>query len=233
VAANAAKFTAKYPTVTNFVAGWTGMLSNSSNRIVLEDALGTKVDEVQYADDGDWSIRERDDPDFGHRGWRWRSPADGFGKSLELINVLFDNSLGQNWMASTATNGTPGAQNSVAANDIAPVILDGGHFPLVPKSTDSVAVTCRVIDDHATSMTVSLHWRPDGGTWTTVPMFDDGAHGDAAVGGRSLWRDHCAARQRNDHRILFPSFGRWGKIADLARTGSQYWGRGAVAERAF
>src|SRR4030095_1062852 len=88
VAANAAAFTAKYPTVTNFVAGWTGQLSNSGNRIPLDAAFGTKRDEVAYADDGDWSVRDRDDPDYGHRGWRWRSPADGFGKSLELINVL-------------------------------------------------------------------------------------------------------------------------------------------------
>jgi hypothetical protein len=182
VAANAAAFTAKYPGVTNFVAGWTGQLSNSGNRIQLDDAFGTKRDEVAYADDGDWSVRDRDDPDYGHRGWRWRSPADGLGKSLELINVLFDNSLGQNWKASVTTNGTPGAANSVAASDIAPVILDGQHFPLVPASTDSVALTCRVVDDGATSVTVTLHWRNDGGTWNTAPMFDDGLHSDAAVG---------------------------------------------------
>ena len=40
VAANAAAFSAKYPAVTNFVAGWTGQLSNSSNTITLDDASG-------------------------------------------------------------------------------------------------------------------------------------------------------------------------------------------------
>src|SRR5262245_53598566 len=50
VAANAAAFSAKYPTVTNFVAGWTGALSNSANSIELKDNLGVKIDEVDYAD---------------------------------------------------------------------------------------------------------------------------------------------------------------------------------------
>src|SRR4030095_9095189 len=114
VAANAAAFFAKYPAVTNFVAGWVGRLSNSSNKITLEDAIGTTIDEVDYTDDGDWGERRRQDPpDFGHRGWVWFSDADGFGKSLELINVAYDNSTGQNWAASTVDQGTPGAANSV------------------------------------------------------------------------------------------------------------------------
>src|SRR5262245_8246089 len=54
VAANAAAFTAKYPGVTNFVAGWTGKLSNSSNNVTLADAAAVVVDSVAYSDDGDW-----------------------------------------------------------------------------------------------------------------------------------------------------------------------------------
>ncbi len=184
VAANAAAFSAKYPAVTNFVAGWTGQLSNSSNNVVLKDALLVTMDSVDYSDDGDWAQRRRDEPpSFGHRGWGWHSDADGFGKSLELINVLFDNSEGQNWAASATAQGTPGVANSTAAADIAPVIDKADHFPLVPKSTESVAVTCRVRDDHAAALTVQLHYRNDGAaSFTTAAMFDDGAHGDAAAG---------------------------------------------------
>lgn len=186
VAANAAAFSAKYPAVTNFVAGWTGQLSNSSNTITLEDGLGTKMDEVDYTDDGDWGQRRRQDPpDFGHRGWVWRSDADGFGKSLELINASFDNATGQNWLASTAAEGTPGTANSVAAADIAPVISDVEHFPLVPKSAENVTVSCRVVDDHASAVTVTLHHRVDGAAaFTSAPMFDDGAHDDGVGGDR-------------------------------------------------
>lgn len=184
VAANATAFQAKYPTVTNVVAGWSGQLSNSSNRITLRDNLNVVQDDVEYTDDGDWSIRQKDIvEDYGHRGWGWRSPADGAGKSLELVNPGFDNSFGQNWLASTPNEGTPGAPNSVGANDIAPVILDVGHFPLLPKSTDSVFVTARLVDDHASQVTAVLHYRNDGvATWGTTPLVDDGAHGDGLAG---------------------------------------------------
>ena len=186
VTASPAAFHAKYPAVANYIAssGWTGQLSNSANGVRLDDALGVKQDEVGYADDGDWAERRRDDPaDFGHRGWHWHSDADGFGKSLELINAAFDNDEGQNWAVSTPAQGTPGAANSAAASDIAPVIDKADHFPLVPKSTDAVTVTCRVRDDHAAALTVQLHYRNDGAaSFTTAAMFDDGAHGDAAAG---------------------------------------------------
>ena len=184
VAANQAAFTAKYPGVANYVAGWTGQLSNSANRITLTDALLVKMDEVSYSDDGDWGQRERDNPaDFGHRGWGWNSDADGLGKSLELINALFDNNQGQNWKPSTTAQGTPGVANSVAASDIAPLITDAAHFPLIPTHTETVSVYAKMVDDHASAITASLHWRLDGaGSFTTTAMFDDGTHGDGAAG---------------------------------------------------
>ena len=183
VAANQAAFTAKYPGVTNYVAGWTGQLSNSSNKITLTDPLLLKMDEVDYSDDGDWGQRERDvPPSFGHRGWGWNSDADGLGKSLELINALFDNSAGQNWKVSATAQGTPGVANSVAASDIAPIITDASHFPLIPSHTDTVAVFAKMTDDHAATITATLHWRLDGGSFATATMFDDGTHGDGAAG---------------------------------------------------
>ena len=184
VAAKAAAFAAKYPGVTNFVAGWTGQLSNSSNKITLEDAVGSTVDEVNYTDDGDWGERRRQDPpDYGHRGWVWASDADGYGKSLELINVHYDNSTGQNWAASIADQGTPGAANSAAAADIPPIIEDVTHFPLVPKSAEQVTITCRVRDDQGGAPTVMLHYRNDGAaSFSTLSMLDDGLHGDALDG---------------------------------------------------
>lgn len=185
VVADAATFSAKYPRVKNFVAGWTGRLSNSSDAIVLRNNLGSKIDEVEYADDGDWARRERDDLDRGHRGWRWRSEADGHGKSLELINAAFDNSHGLNWGASTTTDGTPGSANSIAAGDIAPVVSGVRHFPLVPTSSQPVTVNATVLDDRAAAATVTISFRRDGVVnWSTLPMFDDGAHNDGGAGDR-------------------------------------------------
>ena len=180
VAADAATFAGLHPEVTNFVAGWSGRLSNSSNKITLVDTNGTTIDEVDYADDGDWGVRARDTVlDHGHRGWHWESAADGGGMSLELIHADFDNSTGQNWSPGTTAGGTPGEANSVAASDIAPVIAEASHFPLVPGSSDPVYVTARITDDLGALAAATVHWRLDGATsFTAVPMADDGLHGD-------------------------------------------------------
>lgn len=183
VAADGAAFAAKYPAVKNVVAGWKGRLSNSENRLVLKDNRGLKVDEVNYADAGDWAVRERDDEDNGHRGWRWRGAADGYGKSLELIQAAFDNSFGQNWGASTVNQGTPGTVNSIAAADLAPVVSNVRHFPLVPTSTQPVTVNAAVVDDRSATVTVTVSYRKESATtWVTAAMFDDGAHNDGLAG---------------------------------------------------
>src|SRR6185436_6377392 len=59
VAADLAKFQAKYPGVSNVVGGWTGTLGNGGEQIELIDNLGATVDQVTYADDGNWGTRER------------------------------------------------------------------------------------------------------------------------------------------------------------------------------
>ena len=154
VAANEAAFTNKYPAVKNYVAGWDGVLSNSGQLIELADAQGQQQDSVRYADDGDWAVRVRDTVDFGHAGWTWRADHDGFGKSLELINPALPNKYGQNWSASAVMNGTPGRPNSVVRTNIAPIIFDAQHFPLVPRSTDPVTITARILDEQKDGVAV-------------------------------------------------------------------------------
>ena len=184
VAANAAAFSAKYPSVTNYVAGWVGQLSNSSNQITLKDAALVTRDSVKYADDGDWATRRKDAvADQGYSGWGWYTAADGLGKSLELINKAVDNSKGQNWGDSTTSEGTPGAANSIAATDIAPIITNVEHFPLLPTSTDVVTVNAKLLDELTTGLTATLHYKLDAaGSFTSAPMFDDGTHGDGLAG---------------------------------------------------
>jgi hypothetical protein len=64
--------------------------------------------------------------------------------------------------------------------------VDVTHFPAVPRSTQSVAVTARVVDESAGPLTVTLHYRnhtnPGPGNFTPTPMFDDGAHQDGVAG---------------------------------------------------
>jgi hypothetical protein len=185
VAANVAAFSAKYPGVANVIGNWTGTLSNSREDIDLDDASGQRIDSVRYADEGDWALRQRGVLDRGYRGWGWFAAHDGLGKTVELINAQMSNNNGQNWAASIADQGTPGRVNSVVANHIAPIIENVSHFPIVPKTTNTVLVTAKVTADAGLSATVTLNYRLDAltpGNFIALAMRDDASGGDAVAG---------------------------------------------------
>src|SRR6185503_17464448 len=94
------------------------------------------------------------------------------------------NQHGQNWASSIANNGTPGAVNSVAASNIAPLILDVAHAPLVPTPADAVTITAQLLDEQTSGLTATLFWRLGTDSFTSAPMFDDGLHGDGVAGDR-------------------------------------------------
>ncbi len=138
VAADLGEFAANFPAVTKVVGPWLGKLRNSGEKITLRDASGAIVDEIEYADEGDWATRARGEPDRGHEGWTWVADHDGGGNSLELINPSLSNKAGQNWASSLVAGGTPGATNSVASSDIAPLIREVQHRPKIPNSSDAI-----------------------------------------------------------------------------------------------
>jgi hypothetical protein len=186
VAADANAFTNKYPAVNNFVAPWSGAVGH---HLQLENATGQVMSEVKFADDGDWATRALTTNGFasyGHFSWEWLAPQDGGGASLELINPSFSVSIPQNWGPSSTLNGTPGAANSIARTNIAPIISDISHSPAIPQPTDVVTVSARVTDEHATGVTVTLFYRnattATPPAFTSVPMYDDGTHGDGLAG---------------------------------------------------
>ena len=182
VAADVATFNATHPGVTNVVGGWIGQLSNRGEQLEVLDAQGRRVDQVTYADHGDWAQRARGPNDQGHQGWIWQAAHDGGGKSLELINPAMPN-FGQNWGASIPDGGTPGAANSLADSDIAPMILDVIHAPAIPRSSDPVTVTARIVDELARPDSVTLYWRVDGAdAFTAAAMLDRGQPGDEQAG---------------------------------------------------
>jgi len=196
IAADVNEFRTRYPAVGNVVGGWTGHLSNNGERIELSDASGVIIDRVRYADEGDWAVRELGPVDRAHRGWEWSNLHDGGGRSLELINPAMPNEYGGNWSAGDADGGTPGAANSVRRANIAPLIADVAHQPIIPGPNDAVTVTARVIDETSPAA-VRLHYRVDRSVYSgdesiyphyepndfnDVPMYDDGAHGDGAAG---------------------------------------------------
>ncbi|MEO5916248.1 MAG: lamin tail domain-containing protein [Luteolibacter sp.] len=65
---------------------WSGSLSGSGERILLQDASGNPADEVSYVDGG-----------------RWPGTPDGGGSTLELRDPHSDNSLPESWAASDET----------------------------------------------------------------------------------------------------------------------------------
>ena len=80
VAADVAKFSAKYGDVgAQVVGGWEGQLSNSGETIDLRDGSDLLVDDVSYADEGDWAERVVGATDRGHEGWDWFGLHDGGG----------------------------------------------------------------------------------------------------------------------------------------------------------
>jgi hypothetical protein len=183
VAADVDTFKTKYPSISNVVGGWAGRLSNRGETIELVDDAGVRIDRVNYADEGDWAVREMGPLDHGHRGWVWSDLHDGGGSSLELINASMPNEYGQNWAASITPGGTPGTVNSVADDDIAPLILEAIHWPIIPGSGDAVTVSARILDEFSTGITAVLHYRRDGQAgFGTLTMYNDGQHDDGNSG---------------------------------------------------
>lgn len=186
VASDREAFLAKHPEVTNVVGGWSGNLSNHGEELRLENAQGELVDRVDFATEGDWARRQRGEEDRGHRGWKWLSPADGLGHSLERRNPFLDLNQGQNWAASESPGGTPGEANSVFSANIPPVIMEVNHSPVVPRSTEKVAVAARLADERAEGLTAAVYFRVDAAPQTnaflSLPMMDDGLRGDGLAG---------------------------------------------------
>ena len=124
--------------------------------------------------------------DFTRTGWGWSCRADGLGSSLELVNPALPNQHAQNWRSSLISSGTPGASNSVASTNAAPLLLEVQHYPVLPRSNETVTVSARLLDERSNGLAAVLFWRVDlaSGTpaFTSATMYDDGQHNDGVAG---------------------------------------------------
>jgi hypothetical protein len=89
-------FQSTYANVSNIIGSFSFGLSGGGDIIRLYDTNGSLIDYVAYDDDAPWPTE-----------------ADGKGKTLELVNPDFDNSLPESWKDALINNGTPGQPNSV------------------------------------------------------------------------------------------------------------------------
>lgn len=80
------------------------------------------------------------------------------------------------------TTPTPGAANLGGTAVPGPVIENVTHSPQVPRDTDDLVVTATVRASLKPVASVALRYRIQFGGEVTIPMLDDGAHGDGAAG---------------------------------------------------
>jgi hypothetical protein len=153
---------------------FSGRLSNEADQLELLDADGDVQDLVDY-----------------QIGFPWPTVGDIAGRSIQLINPMFDNALGGNWRSAPVT---PRAANSVFAINAAPQMRQVNHSPQAPVAGQDVMITMKVTDPEGVS-SVSLQYQvvdpgdyiaindPRYATlWTTVAMRDDGTSGDVTAG---------------------------------------------------
>ncbi len=80
------------------------------------------------------------------------------------------------------TSPTPGGPNVGGTSTLGPIIREATHAPNVPRDADDLLVTSRVFPSFSAVSNVLLHYRVMYGAEVSVPMLDDGAHGDGLAG---------------------------------------------------
>lgn len=155
---------------------FTGRLSANGETLVLRNGLGAKVDEVTYG-----------------MGFPWPTVGDAPGPSMQLLNPSLDNDLGGSWRSAPPT---PAAPNAVLIGTplIPPQIRQVKHTPTAPTSGADVIISAKVTDPDGVAAVTLAYQLVDPGqyitlwdaaysnTWTSLPMRDDGADGDAFAG---------------------------------------------------
>lgn len=76
---------------------------------------------------------------------------------------------------------TPGKSNIIGSTTLGPIFRNNAHHPVVPTDDQDLVVTTTVLATFNPIATVEMHYRVMYGATTTLPMADDGLHGDGAA----------------------------------------------------
>ena len=105
IAKNAERLVAQYPSLSdvNTIGDFSGTLSNSGGRIVLEkpDDIQVLLESGETKTDRIWIVENEV---RYHDGGRWGQWSDGGGSSLELVDANSDNRFASNWGDSDETS---------------------------------------------------------------------------------------------------------------------------------
>ncbi len=86
------------------------------------------------------------------------------------------------WLQIPLNLGSPGMVNSMAENNLGPVVSEVVHRPAVPASGQEVTILARVTDSDGVG-SVHAHYDPAGNNPAgEAELFDDGGHQDGAAG---------------------------------------------------
>ncbi len=98
----------------------------------------------------------------------WPGAPDGTGPSLELTDLLGDNSLPELWLASTVNGGTPRAVNSVNGT---PIISQVTATPFRPAPNQAVVVSARLPVGSSAQLTYKVMFAAN----VVIPLLDNAA----------------------------------------------------------
>lgn len=133
-----------------------------------------------------------------------------FNDRLRGSDAVFDLSLSN--PARSAPGPTPGHQNSMSSELNGPQLRQVRHTPQQPTSGQDTSITVKATDpDDVALMTLEYQVVRPGeyistidsefhSNWTSIPMYDDGTHGDA-LSGDSIYTSVISG-DHNQHRHL-------------------------------
>lgn len=137
---------------------YSGNLSNGGETLTLKDESNTTIDSVTYEDSSPWPT----------------SP-DGNGPSLELKNPSMDGSQVASWGASLNAGGTPAAQNSLVGFN--PPVISSVTKPSDVQTDETATVTAEIDEADGATLFYKVMFESE----QSIPMHDDGSHGDGAA----------------------------------------------------
>lgn len=123
-----------------------------------------------------------------------------------LVFSTWDHSIATSFLLEIPADlGTPGRPNSALLPAGAPALADLAHHPAVPRATEPVRLTVRVVSPEPLQAVQAIH-RADNANgdaaWTSTPMRDDGGAGDA-VAGDGLYTVELSQYQRHGQVAQF------------------------------
>lgn len=155
VSPNATQTLSTYSVTT--IGTYTGRLANSGETVTLQDNNLVEINSVTYDDTPPWP-----------------TTADGTGPSLALKDPQMDNTVATSW-AACPCGSSPGLVNEIFTSGLPDIINLSTPQDVTPSTSPVVTV------DVTDTTSVDLIYKVMFGAEVTIPMFDDGSHGDGAA----------------------------------------------------